>query len=532
METTAGGGEMKYYFEKLQKKIDKYRYKYGNSPRKAALKLTWWNFKCIFKRYSKNQENSEFIVSVYPKDILRIAIAEGGGIGDALIQSTYIKEIRKLFYNKKIIIDFYCHAYKLFQNFPFIDHTYPYNMGIDKDKYDVCLISRRFYIVDKLSPKTKYYSEKFYNFCLDCKDITDNKLSGEYNDNLYSQYALILGKNRIEQSNIHNLINVDRYTPCYMQWSLDAFNILNTYNLDQNAYITISRNVGTNDSSSHPKLWLYEYYNELIKFIKKDYPNIKIVQIGSSDTEKIIKGIDINLVGKTTLEEIKVLLKYAKLHIDIEGGMVHLRHFLYGVSAVIFGPTKPDIFAYDNNINCHSSICPFTCEWVTRNWTKKCINQYRFHICMKDLKPEFVYNKINDYLKNEIEWNLVVDEMKPLNSIKNKNVAIIGDASDYPEIIANNNVTIFDNTVVGILKNAEYSTPYNISSNNISFDFVICKNLPSSYSIYAFNELVRILKEDGFLLLGGKITNELSKKLNIDNLNGDYISIKKIRKIL
>ena len=151
---------------------------------------------------------------------------------------------------------------------------------------------------------------------------------------------------------------------------------------------------------------------------------------------------------------------------------------------------------------------------------------------MKDLKPEFVYNKINDYLKNEIEWNLVVDEMKPLNSIKNKNVAIIGDASDYPEIIANNNVTIFDNTVVGILKNAEYATPYNISSNNISFDFVICKNLPTSYSIYAFNELVRILKEDGFLLLGGKITNELSKKLNIDNLNGDYISIKKIRKIV
>lgn len=41
-------------------------------------------------------------------------------------------------------------------------------------------------------------------------------------------------------------------------------------------------------------------------------------------------------------EKLKVILKHAKLHIDSEGGLVHLRHAIKGgPSVVLFGPTSP-----------------------------------------------------------------------------------------------------------------------------------------------------------------------------------------------
>lgn len=50
---------MKYYFEKLQRRVDKYKNKYQDNPRKAAFKLFWWSFKCLFKRYSKPKQVKE-----------------------------------------------------------------------------------------------------------------------------------------------------------------------------------------------------------------------------------------------------------------------------------------------------------------------------------------------------------------------------------------------------------------------------------------------------------------------------------------
>ena len=98
---------------------------------------------------SKNISNAFPLIVSYPKTLkmLKIAIAEGGGIGDSLFQLTYIKEIRKLV-NCPVIIDFYCRAYKTFENIPFIDHTYPYQEGHPtKDDYDLYIVSRRFYII-------------------------------------------------------------------------------------------------------------------------------------------------------------------------------------------------------------------------------------------------------------------------------------------------------------------------------------------------------------------------------------------------
>lgn len=55
---------------------------------------------------------------------------------------------------------------------------------------------------------------------------------------------------------------------------------------------------------------------------------------------KTLHGIDVNLIGKTDWDDLKILLKNALYHIDGECGMVHLRKALKtGPSVVLFGPT-------------------------------------------------------------------------------------------------------------------------------------------------------------------------------------------------
>lgn len=87
---------MKYYFEKLQRRVDKYKNKYQDKPRKAAFKLFWWSFKCLFKRYSKIKAMN-FRKNVYlPKDTdtKEILIVNSDSIGDYILFRNFLKEIK------------------------------------------------------------------------------------------------------------------------------------------------------------------------------------------------------------------------------------------------------------------------------------------------------------------------------------------------------------------------------------------------------------------------------------------------------
>ncbi|WP_428073006.1 glycosyltransferase family 9 protein [Candidatus Avelusimicrobium faecicola] len=102
---------------------------------------------------------------------------------------------------------------------------------------------------------------------------------------------------------------------------------------------------------------------------------------------------DKNLAGKTSLEEIKVILKHAFLHIDSEGGLVHLRHALKGgASCVFYGPTSPQVYGYSENISLCSNVCPIYCECYSRTWQKKCLRGKR--ICMESITPQYALDKI------------------------------------------------------------------------------------------------------------------------------------------
>lgn len=164
---------------------------------------------------------------------------------------------------------------------------------------------------------------------------------------------------------------------------------------DFKKYITLNTGFDQNFvvvSDTVTKSYPLEYFNELTALIKKNFPEIAIVQIGSSNS-KSVQGTDLDLVGKTTLPECAAILKGSQLHIDCEGGLVHVAASIGTRCAVLFGPTSMDFFAYPGNINIKSGKC-HDCWWATERWMEICPRKLKRNECMYALTPQLVFETI------------------------------------------------------------------------------------------------------------------------------------------
>lgn len=101
---------MKNYIEKLQHRVDLYKNKYKQKPRKMAFKLFWWNFKCLFKKYENNlkvDKKYDFLIDYIPTpddEKLSIYIVAVDSIGDYFMLRNYFEALRldSRFKNAKI----------------------------------------------------------------------------------------------------------------------------------------------------------------------------------------------------------------------------------------------------------------------------------------------------------------------------------------------------------------------------------------------------------------------------------------------
>ena len=177
---------------------------------------------------------------------------------------------------------------------------------------------------------------------------------------------------------------------------------MKSLNLKGKKFITLHRGSDSNYSKNVVKLWPTEYYNTLIGMLREKYPTAILVQMGISESRCVLmSGVDINLVGKTTMEEVKILLKHSALHIDCEGGYVHLREALNGgCSTVLFGPTSMEFYGYDNNINIKGNGCLHPCEWQREDWLDHCVKGETKPSCMYSISPAVVLEKIERKFSN------------------------------------------------------------------------------------------------------------------------------------
>lgn len=170
-------------------------------------------------------------------------------------------------------------------------------------------------------------------------------------------------------------------------------------------YITVNCSSGNQkvlSGEKQTKVWSKEKFEDFCQKFKKAFPGISVIQIGDRDTERIETSD--RLIAGSDLELVKYILGNALLHIDGEGGMVHLATQLGTKCIVLFGPTPMEYYGYPQNINLCAGDC-HGCMGLVADWYTKC-PLYGEAKCMNAITSEMVANAARDFLNNQREMIL------------------------------------------------------------------------------------------------------------------------------
>ncbi len=359
-------------------------------------------------------ERMIFLNDILPSDDvgreLSIAFLIVGGLGDALIALNYIAAFHRKFEAEHI--RFYLETLSGRNGYKTLISKENIFAGIDDvSGDDICPEKYHLYIRIQRYPEV-IYTDKVRIARL-CPELIDYLLLLEkfrifypryferdfVADGISAAYEAVCGRKRYEQPDVYGYLGVSAhfdFTP------LTDCGALKRHGLAPDAYITVHRGTEErNYAETATKLWTVDGYNAIFRYINECCPELPVVMVGA-DYERnkslIFHGID--LVGKTTLPELAMVVGNARVHIDMEGGLVHLRHAVSGKpSVVLFGPTSEEFFGYEENENIRSTVCPYPCEWMTEDWNKTCIREDESRGCMERLKPETVQDAIKRVLE-------------------------------------------------------------------------------------------------------------------------------------
>lgn len=331
----------------------------------------------------------------------RICIIVTGGLGDYIIEKRFIVEFLKLDKNMEIYISSDDLKKKDFLSAVFFDMprtilTYENASDIIFSEYDMVFSLdhiMRLLFVNKTQLKIK--SRRVFHFAKIWLNKYDN--IKEYNKKIqwesvvHVERAKILGMNRYSIMQTYtNLTISDTHVRIALKTAYKKY--YNALGLGKK-YITVNRGADSRpDGKMQVKVWPSEAYQELIRLVKAKYPHLQVVQIGNKGSERF--GNADHYVFGEHIETVKYVLRDSMLHIDCEGGLVHLATQLGTKCIVVFGPTPAFYYGYKENINIVSQEC-HDCMGTTEEWYTEC---YRGDVypprCMKSITPQIVYHAL------------------------------------------------------------------------------------------------------------------------------------------
>ena len=388
------------YLERVSRKSEQYHAKYGKNPLQANCRFLLWNLGQLLLQFKRPMRSKA-------DNVCRIGFVLKGGVGDILISLNYLLNFHRflgetfgfdLYVQKKRglceIVQTLCHE----QNF--VKQVLPASQM--KREYDLLIEMIRYPDIRYLNEsKVRSLCPKLYQWCLAVDRFhQENPIVYRYGthcDFIGIKLATLQGRNRLRQADIDNLIQVESvFQPKNL---VNSHEVLAKYSLENRRFITMQRGVGGRDRNVATRLWPLQHYETLAGLIKERMPEVCIVQIGTKENLPI-KGVDMDLRGKTPFEDLMILMRRSSCHIDGECGLVHLRHFLHGgPSVVLFGPTDKPFYGYAENINLKSDVCAGGCEWITAVYATKCPCGFSENVCLSRLSPDTVLSHVMKTLK-------------------------------------------------------------------------------------------------------------------------------------
>lgn len=153
--------------------------------------------------------------------------------------------------------------------------------------------------------------------------------------------------------------------------------------------------VGKMDFSANRKEWGFENFRRLAEMILAT-GKYKIAQIGSPK-DKLLEGAK-DMRGLPVRESASVI-KNSCGFIGLEGGLMHLSRAVNVKSLIIYGGfINPEISGYDENVNIANLVDCSPCFTSEQRLTY-CDSMK----CMKQIKPEFVFEKLKENFFGECE---------------------------------------------------------------------------------------------------------------------------------
>ena len=217
-------------------------------------------------------------------------------------------------------------------------------------------------------------------------------------DGVFARSISWQGKNLADALGYIAGVPVDRKTIPFLVPDVAAYDIFKRCSLVHRQYITVHDGFDTSYiplNKTVTKCWPLSYWNSLVALLKEKFPDLLIVQIGSTNSRRI-DGVDLDLRNKTTLDEAAWILKQSLLHIDGESGLVRLAHALHTKSIVLFGPTSVSFFGLNSNINLPPEKCG-DCWWSTQGWLSQCPRGLATPECMESITPASVAEHVEDF---------------------------------------------------------------------------------------------------------------------------------------
>lgn len=346
------------------------------------------------------------------RSCLNVAIKLTGGLGDLLVAANYLHVLYESLDSNEVRFYLFAHkdikiARTVFRGMPFVFSLKTLNDIEDSNKdYDLFFEIQRYPFVRHKDTKRIYRYAPFLIEVISLWDrfrIENSRywLRAPWFDGL-NQIEIIQNRKRIQQPDVYSRLGLGEDFKPQILIAKSEKACLDNLGLNGKRFVTIHRGVDSKMDKDSTKLWPQEYYSLLVHQLKTRHPEITIVQLGVSEERcPKVPEVDIYLAGKTDLDDVKILLKNAAIHIDGEGGFVHLRHALHGgKSVVLFGPTSISFFGYSENVNLQQTACACVegCEWIRPDWQKRCIAGYKRNACMYAITPELILMKIEELL--------------------------------------------------------------------------------------------------------------------------------------
>ena len=368
------------YFAKLADKVNRLRAKYPYCPRKAALSMLNWSAKNLFFKSDS---------SGFADGELHIAVGVYGGLGDMFFAARYVSGLAR-YLGKKVDVftDEYSFDYvkALFENSGIVNQI----AVEDEIRGDVKIKIVRYpeVVFCDTTRLNKVGTDREKSYINRLTDFQNANPLLYQNDYFGRCFAKVLGKKREDEADIDGILGLTD-----VEWDIPAKNP----NFSQ-PFITLQTGAGLHfkDIKSDTRQWDEKQYEQLTALLKREYPRFKIVQIGA-EYQDSIRGVDLDLRGKTSTTEMFGVLKQASLHIQQEGGLAIARHYLCRKpSVVLFGPTDAEFFGFPENINLRAAGFDCVCEWLTKDWMVKCVKTGETAACMRALSAQTVFEKIKE----------------------------------------------------------------------------------------------------------------------------------------